>query len=210
MNTSTLKVMVIDSDPRMLEAYPYYFHTYRDYELCGLYSSALEALKDFGRTQPDIVISEMRLPEQSGISTLQAIRKMDSNAQVIMVSEENEFEKIKEAFKYGAVGYLTKPISKDRLLNALDAIKYEGAAISSDIARKVIDMFRRKSYERFSERENEIVEYLCQGATYKMIAEKLFVSPSTVNFHIQNIYLKLDVNSKAEALNKLQELDLAS
>jgi DNA-binding NarL/FixJ family response regulator len=202
--------MVIDSDMRLMEAYPYFFNTYRDYSLCGIYASVQDALEDYKRLQPDIILSEAHLPDGSGIEAIVQFRKMNSEASIIMVSDENAFNQIKQAFKNGAVGYLTKPISKDRLQHALDSIKYEGAAISSDIARKVISTFRRKSYERFSERENEIIDLLSQGATYKMIAEKLFVTPSTVNFHIQNIYLKLDVNSKSEALKKLRELDYAS
>ena len=126
-----------------------------------------------------------------------------------MVSAENNFEVIKQAFKNGAVGYLTKPITKKRLQDALSAIRFEGAALSNDIAKEIIHAFRRKSYSCFSQRENQIIEYLSQGATYKAIAEKLFVSASTINFHIQNIYLKLDVNSKSEALEKLQQLDYA-
>ena len=210
MKTTTLKVMVIDSDMRLMEAYPYFFDTYRDYILCGIYASVQDALEDYKRLEPDIILSEAHLPDGSGIEAIVQFRKCNPEANIIMVSDENDFNQIKKAFKYGAVGYLTKPISKDRLQHALDAIKYEGAAISSDIARKVISTFRRKSYERFSERENEIIDLLSQGATYKMIAEKLFVTPSTVNFHIQNIYLKLDVNSKSEALKKLRQLDYAS
>ena len=209
MKTTTLKVMILDGDLRLMEAYPYYFHTYRDYDLIGIYSSVDQALEDYKKHKPDIVLSEVRLQGDSGIDALRQIRRRDPDAKVIMVSDDNDFNTIKQAFKYGAVGYLTKPLSKVRLQNALDSIKYEGAAISSDIARKVISVFRRKTYDRFSERENQIIDYLCQGATYKMIAEKLFVSASTVNFHIQNIYLKLDVNSKSEALSKLQELDCA-
>jgi DNA-binding NarL/FixJ family response regulator len=82
----------------------------------------------------------------------------------------------------------------------------EGAAMSNDIVKKIIHNFHKKTFAFFSERENQIVDYLCQGATYKMIAQKLFVTPSAVNFHIQNIYLKLDVNSKSEALSKLEQL----
>jgi DNA-binding NarL/FixJ family response regulator len=66
--------------------------------------------------------------------------------------------------------------------------------------------FHKKSFNFFSERENQIVDYLFKGATYKVIADKLFVTTSTVNFHIQNIYLKLDVNSKSEALTKLEQM----
>lgn len=209
MKTATLKVMVIDSDMRFLEAYPYYFSTYRDYDLVGIYPSAEEALEAYLELRPDIVLSEVHLPTGSGIDAIAEIRKRNSDARILMISDENDFEYIRKAFKFGAAGYLTKPITANRLKEALDSIRFEGAAISNDIALQVISAFRRKSYENFSQRENEIIEYLCQGLTYKNIAEKLFVTPSTVNFHIQNIYLKLDVNSKSEALEKIRELDVA-
>lgn len=106
-----------------------------------------------------------------------------------------------------ANGYLSKPVGIDNLYHALNAIKYEGATMSNDIAKKIISMFQRKTQASFSERENQIIDYLCQGATYKTIAENLYVTPSTVNFHIQNIYVKLNVNSKSEALSKLREME---
>lgn len=201
--------MVIDSDIRFLEAYPYYFNTYRDYDLAGIYSSLEEAIEDYVAIQPDIILSEVHLPEGCGVSGVAEFRKRDPEARIIMVSDETDFEVIKRAFKYGAVGYLTKPVNRKRLEQALDSIKYEGAALSHDIAKQVIAMFRRKHYANFSERENEIIECLGQGMTYKSIAEKLFVTTSTINFHIQNIYLKLDVNSKSEALQKIRELECA-
>ena len=209
MNTSTLQVMIIDNDPKFHETYRYYFHNYNEFDLIGIYNSAEEALEDYDRMRPDIVLSEVNLPEMTGIEALSAFRKLDPEASVLMVSNENDFETIKRAFKYGASGYLTKPISINRLLQALNSIKDEGAAVSNDIVKKLIDTFRRKSYKFFSERENQIIEHLCQGDTYKTIANKLFVSTSTINFHIQNIYLKLDVNSKSEALSKIRQLDFA-
>ncbi|HSR61326.1 MAG TPA: response regulator transcription factor [Robiginitalea sp.] len=210
MKTTTLKVMVIDGDTRFLEAYPYYFSTYREYALAGIYTSVSEALDEYDQICPDIILSEVHLPGGSGIEAIAEIRKRNPQAKILMVSDENDFECIKKAFKMGATGYLTKPIGMKRLHQALDSVKYEGAALSNDIARQVISMFRRKWYREFSERENEIIDYLGQGMTYKMIADKLFVTPSTINFHIQNIYLKLDVNSKTEALEKLRALDMAS
>jgi len=207
--TTLLKTMVIDPDSRFHEAFSYYFSTYPEYSLCGIYRTAEEALEDYPSKQPDFILSEVQLPGITGVEAICEFRKKNPEARIIMVSAENNFDVIKESFKNGAVGYLTKPITKKRLHDALNAIRFEGAALSNDIAREIIQAFRRKSYSCFSDRENQIIEYLSQGATYKAIAEKLFVSPSTINFHIQNIYLKLDVNSKSEALEKLQQLDYA-
>ena len=211
MNTTTLKIIAIDNDVAFHDTYAYYFQSYFNYTLEGVYCSVEDALADFNRLQPDMIISEAYMAEGiSGIDGIQHFKEKNPDVKVIMVSNQSDYELIKKAFKNQASGYLTKPISKKRLLRALNSIRDEGAALSSDIAKKLISMFQRKSYRIFSDRENQIIEHLGQGATYKSIAEKLFVTTSTINFHIQNIYLKLDVSSKSEALRKLRELDYAS
>ncbi|SDL85119.1 response regulator transcription factor [Kriegella aquimaris] len=209
MESDTLKIIVIDNDAVSHVVYQHYFETFSDYSLDGIYSSVKEALKNYDTIKPDIIVSEVNMPEITGIEGIRLFRKKDPNVKIIMVSDESDFDFIKNAFKNGANGYMTKPINGKRLYNALDSIRHEGAAMSNDIAKKVISMFQRKSYKSFSERENQIIDYLCQGATYKMIADKLFVTTSAINFHIQNIYLKLNVNSKAEAITKLQQLEYA-
>lgn len=207
MKPTPLKIIVIDHDLSFHEAYEYYFETFRDYSLKGIYGSIKEALQDYDKTQPDIIVSEVSMPDGCGIEGIGHFRKKDSQVKIIMLSAQSDLEIVKKAFKNMADGYLTKPVSKSSLFHALNSIKYEGATISNDIAKKIISLFQPKSYASFSERENQIIEYLSQGATYKTIANNLFVTPSTVNFHIQNIYLKLNVNSKSEALKKLREME---
>ncbi len=207
MKSNILKVILIDNDLFLHEAYRYYFEKYKDYILGGIYTSVEEALKDFAKVRPDIIVSEVSMPNVPGIEGILSFRKKDRDIKIIMISDQTDFGLIKRAFKNGANGYITKPVTKKRLYHALNAIKYEGAAMSNDIVKKVISDFHRRSYVFFSERENQIIDYLCKGATYKIIADRLFVTPSAINFHIQNIYLKLNVNSKSEALVKLQELD---
>lgn len=207
MKPTPLKIIVIDHDLSFHEAYKYYFETYRDYSLKGIYTSIKEALQDYDNTMPDIIVSEVSMPDGCGIEGIGHFRKKDPQVKIIMLSAQSDLEIVKKAFKNMADGYLTKPVSKNSLFHALNSIKYEGATISNDIAKKIISMFQPKSYASFSERENQIIEYLSKGATYKTIANSLFVTPSTVNFHIQNIYLKLDVNSKSQALKKLREME---
>ncbi len=206
MKPHTLKIIVIDNDVLFHNTYKNYFEDYTNYALEGIYASVDEALLDYDTISPDIIVSEVVMPEKSGIDGINSFREKDPDVKIIMISDQSDFEVIKKAFKNGANGYLTKPISKKRLYHALKSIQNEGAIMSNDIAKKVISMFQRKSYKSFSERENQIIDHLSQGATYKTIAEKLFVTTSAINFHIQNIYLKLNVNSKSEALMKLQEI----
>lgn len=209
MKPNILKIIVVDNNPEIRALYTAFFRSYTDFNLVGSYSSVSEALGDYENAWPDIIVSEITMPDICGIEGMELFREKDPNVKIIINSNQSDFKFIKRAFKNGANGYLTKPVSKKRLLRALKSIRNEGAILSSDIAKKVIAMFQRKTYKSFSKRENQIIEYLSQGATYKTIADNLFVTTSAINFHIQNIYLKLDVNSKSEALSKLQELELS-
>ncbi|WP_430906878.1 response regulator transcription factor [Maribacter sp. 2-571] len=209
MTPNTLKTVVIDGDRSLHRTYRSFFEMYLEYDLVGVYSSVAEAVADYNTVTPDVIFTEVSFSNECGIEGINQFRRLDPNVKIIMLSEKNDFELVKTAFKNSANGYLTKPVNERTLYNALDSIKSDGAPLSNDIAKKLISMFQRKKYRVFSDRENEVIEYLSQGATYKTIAEKLFVTASAINFHIQNIYLKLDVNSKSEALRKLRELDYA-
>ncbi|MBQ4914616.1 response regulator transcription factor [Maribacter sp. MMG018] len=206
MKAQDLKVIILDKDENLHASYQTYLENLEGFSLMGIYTSAEKALKDFRRSTPDIIITEVDLNGIGGIDAIKSFRRKDWNVKIIMISENNDFEIIKKSFKRGANGYLTKPLTEDKISHALLSIKEEGATLSNDIVKQVISTFHRKSFNFFSERENQIIDYLCHGATYKMIADKLFVTTSTVNFHIQNIYLKLNVNSKSEALSKLEQL----
>lgn len=207
MLKNTLKIIIIDHELSLHQTYHDYFDAYTDYQLQGTFISIKHALSEYDSLQPDIIFSEITMPDLCGIEGIKYFRKKDPNVIIIMLTAENDFAVIRRAFKSTANGFLSKPVSKRSLYNALDSIKSEGAILSNDIAKKVISMFQRKSRDFFSERENQVIDFLCQGATYQAIGDKLFVTASAVNFHIQNIYLKLDVNSKSEALIKLEELE---
>lgn len=206
MKTQILKIIVIEKDLSEHESYERYFRNFSEYDLVGIYGCANTALKAYKKVSPDIIISEVDLGEINGLDAIKLFRRKDWSVKIIMISLINDFEVIKDAFKRGANGYLTKPMNEDKLLHALNCVRKDGATMSNDIVQKVVSNFHKKTYKLFSERENQIVDYLCKGATYRMIADKLFVTTSAVNFHIQNIYLKLDVNSKSEALTKLEQL----
>lgn len=206
MRQATLNVIIIENDLQLQSSYKNYFEKYTDFSLHGIYSSVEEALIDYDNVLPDIIVSEVAFKGIGGIESIKLFRKKDPNVKIIMTSVQSDFEIIKKAFKNGANGFMTKLVTSKRLKYALTSIKNEGAVISNDIAKKIITMFQPKSYQSFSERENQIIDHLSHGATYKTIADKLFVTTSAINFHIQNIYLKLNVNSKSEALMKLQEI----
>ncbi|RUA13620.1 MAG: DNA-binding response regulator [Flavobacteriia bacterium] len=208
MKTNALKIAIIDNDEALDPIYRLYFSEHVGYELHGVYKSVQGLLSSFGRTHPDIIICEAQLNGISGIDGLDYFLKKNEDLKVLMMSKKNDFKLIKEAFKKGASGYLIKPLTKERFFNALEALHLHGVALEHDVAKKIINSFQTKSFESFSRKENQIIELLTQGFTYKMIADRLCVTPSAVNFHIQNIYVKLNVNSKSEALQKLKEMEI--
>ncbi|WP_149275663.1 response regulator transcription factor [Pareuzebyella sediminis] len=209
MQINVLNSIVVDSDFSLHQSYRDYYDMYLEYSLKGVYPSIQEALSNYERELPDIVFSEISLPNECGIESIQLFRKLNPKVKIIMLSPENDYELVKKAFKNGANGFLSKPVSERTLYNALDSIKWSGATMSNDIVSTIVSSFQRKSVDIFSERENQVIDYLCQGDTYKTIAKKLFVTVSAINFHVQNIYLKLNVNSKSEALQKLRELEFS-
>jgi Response regulator containing a CheY-like receiver domain and an HTH DNA-binding domain len=208
MKTNTLKIAIIDNDEALDPIYRLYFNDEATYELHGVYKSVHELLSNFGRCTPDIILCEAQLNGISGIDGLDYFYKKNEDLKVLMMSQKNDFKLIKEAFRKGANGFLIKPLTKERLFSALDALGQHGVALELDVAKKIISSFQTKGYDTFSRKENEIIELFTQGFTYKMIADKLCVSASAVNFHIQNIYVKLNVNSKSEALKKLKEMEI--
>lgn len=208
MKTHPLQIAIIDNDESLKPMYKLYFENTVEYGLHGIYKSVHELLSNFGRKTPDIILSEVTLAGISGIDGLEYFLRKDENLKVLMMSQKSDFKVIKESFKKGASGYLTKPLTKDRLFAAVEALHLHGVALEHEIAKKIIHSFQTKSFDSFSRKENQIAELLTQGFTYKMIADKLCVTPSAVNFHIQNIYVKLNVNSKSEALEKLREMEM--
>lgn len=208
MKTNPLQIAIIDNDVSLHPIYKFYFEDVMAYELHGIYKSVHDLLSNFGRSNPDIVISEVALAGISGIDGLEYLHKKNEDLKVLMMSKKNDFKLIKEAFKKGASGYLTKPLTKERLFNAVEALDQHGVALEHDLVKKIISSFQMKTFDSFSRKENQIIELLTQGFTYKMIADRLCVTPSAVNFHIQNIYVKLNVNSKSEALQKLREMEM--
>lgn len=206
MKSNLHKIIVLEKDPNYNAIYKEYFKNYEEYSLIGIYTSVQEVLDKYDTLKPNIIVSEVDLLKNNGINGIALLKRKDPNVKIIMISKNPSFELIKKAFKNGANGYLTKPLSSKRLRRALHTITAEGAIMSNDIIKQIIHNFRKKSYAFFSSRENQIIDYLCKGATYKDIAEKLFVTHSAVNYHIQNIYEKLNVNSKSEALYKLQQM----
>lgn len=161
--------------------------------------SAIPAILDY---KPDVVLMDINLPGMTGIQGVSKLKQKMPNLDIIMLTIQEDDHSVFESLCVGATGYLIKNTPPNSLLKAIGEVKAGGAPMSANIARKVLGSFKRNVDSPLTSRETEILKLLCEGLNYRDIAEKLFVSGNTVQTHIKNIYKKMQVNSRAEAVKK--------
>jgi DNA-binding NarL/FixJ family response regulator len=169
-------------------------------------TSAEDALKRIPPLAPQVVLMDIHLPGESGIVCTAKLKQALPALNVIMVTVYNDQQKIFEALKAGACGYLLKRCGPEDVARALMEVKAGGAPMTAEIARQVVGAFHRQpaaeQETRLSRREEEILALLAQGLPNKLIADRLGISPETVNVHLRRIYEKLHVHSRTEAALK--------
>lgn len=186
------------------------FGEHPDLEIAGVADNGSTALKAVEKLQPDIVLMDIGLPDISGVECIAKLKPVCPETEFVAFTVSDEDEIVFEALKAGATSYLMKTTPPDELIKALKEVYNGGSPISSDIARKIIGVFsqqREKQHSKnpgfgISKREDEMLRYLAEGMTYQEVADKMFISLSTLKSHIYNTYEKLQVNNKVEAINK--------
>jgi DNA-binding NarL/FixJ family response regulator len=177
-----------------------------EFKVLDTFKTAEEALYDIPRLQPDIVIMDINLPGMNGIECIRQVKNKSPKTQFMMFTVYENDEKVFEALKAGASGYLLKNTGLVQMIEALSELHNGGSPMSANIARKLVTVFREQEnlapIETLSNRENEILQLLSKGLLYKEIADQLSISTSTVRQHIHNIYEKLHVQNRTEAINK--------
>jgi len=153
---------------------------------------------------PDVILMDIGLPGMSGIDAIRIVKESHPETDIIMFTVYDDAEKIFDALRAGASGYLTKDTPLEEIKDAVKILHSGGAPMAPQIARKVITYFNPPKkvahVSPLSLREQEIVVALVDGLSYKMIADRLFISIDTVRFHIRSIYKKLHVHSKSEVV----------
>jgi len=179
----------------------------QDFKVVDTFKTAEEAAYDLPKLKPDIVIMDINLPGMNGIECIRQVKDKTPGTQFMMFTVYENDEKVFEALKAGASGYLLKNTGLVQLIESLKELYNGGSPMSANIARKLVTLFRSEqkeiaNLEVLSNRENEILQFLSTGLLYKEIAEQLSISVSTVRQHIHHIYEKLHVQNRTEAINK--------
>jgi DNA-binding NarL/FixJ family response regulator len=169
--------------------------------------TAEDALKVIPSLLPDVVLMDIHLPNMSGILCTGELKRLCPTVQILILTVYEDTERIFGALEAGACGYLLKRVRPADILSAIQDVKLGGAPMSSQIARRVIESFHAKSpipskKQELSPREECILEELAKGYRVKEIASRLSVSAGTVHTHLKNIYEKLHVHSRTEAVLK--------
>jgi DNA-binding NarL/FixJ family response regulator len=171
-------------------------------------NNLLNVVSEVGKANPDVILMDIGLPHISGIEGVRTVKSVYPKMQILMFTVFEDDDNIFDAIRCGASGYLLKKTPPEEIVESVKELYQGGAPMSTSIARKVIQSFQSQPASQLqgfnlTARETEILYSLVDGLSYKKIAEKYFISISTIRTHICNIYHKLHVNSKSEAVAKV-------
>ncbi len=203
----SISIAIVEDEKNYNNALKKVINYQKDMKVIAQFFDGNDAMVNLPNFSPDVVMMDIQLQDMLGIEIIEKLRKEMPNTQFIMCTSFDDDEKIFNSLKAGAMGYLVKGESMDKILSSIRDVYSGGAPMSFSIARRVLKHFERnlteiKGFDELTEREKEILELLSQGLLYKEIADKKFISIDTVKKHVGNIYRKLHVNNKVEAVNK--------
>jgi DNA-binding NarL/FixJ family response regulator len=196
------RVVLVEDDQEIRNSFSLIVNSSPKFMVVNGYGSGEEAISSLQKDKPEIVLMDIELPGMNGIQATKTIKDKMPTADIIMVTVYEDSDLVFEALKAGASGYITKSANYMELLSALEEITKGGAPMSSRIARMVIDNFHVNPNSPLTKRETEILQLISEGKTYTQISEELFISKETSKTHIKNIYSKLQVTCKSEAIAK--------
>ncbi len=213
-NPTAISVALVDDDETVRSMIAALIGEAEGLHFAGAYTSCDDALERMLDDPPDVVLMDINMPGRSGIDCVQELRLEYPELKILMLTNYSDDERIFESLRVGAVGYLLKNSSIEKLSELIKEAHHGGAPMSGEVAQKVLAYFQSqkrnvKYTAELSERELEVLRALTDGLSNKEIAAQLFISLPTVRFHLKNIYAKLHVNSRTEAVIKAMQEKLA-
>ncbi|MDP3683162.1 MAG: response regulator transcription factor [Ignavibacteria bacterium] len=204
---SKITVAIVEDNLEVSQSLELLLNSTDEFVCVGTCANSTIALNTLPDLNPNVILMDINLPDESGIECIKKLKPQLKNSQIVMLTMYEDSEKVFEALASGAIGYLLKRTTKEKLLAAIKEAFEGGSPMSMQIARMVVKSFanvpkKNEVKAALTEREWEILEHLAKGKRYKEIAASLFIGVETVRSHLRNIYEKLQVRSSTEAVLK--------
>ena len=202
----SISLVIVEDDLEVLKGITQLLNLSEELHILDTFTNAEAFIENVEDLKPDVVLMDIGLPKMTGIECVETVKPKFPGIQFLMCTNFDDDEKVFEALRAGANGYVLKNAEVQSIIQAISEVYRGGSPMSRSIARKVLESFHSESLKEIkynlSKREAEILSWLSKGYRYKEIAEKLYISTETVRTHIRNIYSKLQVQSRTEAINK--------
>jgi DNA-binding NarL/FixJ family response regulator len=202
-----IKILIYEDNPQLREGLSMLINGSDGFEVLAAYKNCNDVVAEVEAWKPDVILMDIDMPGVNGIEGLKLIRKVNAEVKILMLTVFDDNKNVFESLKAGANGYVLKKTPPAKLLEYISEAASGGAPMTSSIASQVLKMFTEVNDPvhadyNLSEREKQVLQFLVNGYSYKMIAGEMFIAIDTVRSHIKKIYEKLHVNSKSEAVAK--------
>lgn len=206
------RILLVDDNADHLRGIKELISIETSYDVVGATTSANMAINLVKKYQPDLVLMDINMPEKDGLQAIQEIEKLELGTKVVALSGYDDADLIFRAMKIGAKGYVLKTMASAQLIYAIDEVLGGKVYLPSALSSRFFEYFQRSFKEEantqneenllsyLTSREEEVLDLLTQGNNYKAIAGKLFISETTVKTHVNNIFQKLQVNDRTQAV----------
>ena len=203
----TIKILIADDHTVVRDGLSAMLERQRDFTVVGEAKNGQEAVESARSLRPNIILMDLRMPELDGVEAMRQIRSQDGDVNFIVLTTFDTDEYIFDAIEAGAKGYLLKDSSREELFNAIRTVHSGKSLIEPGVATRLLDRFAQLSQQSspvdvLSDRELEVLRLMANGAANKAIADDLSISESTVKTHVANIFQKLEVSGRTDAVTK--------
>ena len=205
-----IRVYLVDDHPFVLKGLISYLKTQEEIDVVGKAETGEKAIKEIKKMKPDVAIVDLRLPEKNGTEITKEIKSEGLKTEIIILSSYNRDQEVIEAIDAGALSYLMKDSSPQKLVEAIKAAEKGEPVLHPRVAKKIMQRAAGKKVvsEPLTDREMEVLSLLVKGLSNKEIADNLYISTRTVKSHVSNILRKMDVKDRTQAVIKAIDNDL--
>jgi DNA-binding NarL/FixJ family response regulator len=194
------KIIIIDDNQLIRESLRMILQPVEKYKIVNTYNNCEDAIANLDCDAPDVVLLDIQLPGISGIEGTILIRKRLPDCIILIITVSEDSDQVLKSLCAGASGYIVKSSNLNVIKEAVDEALAGGAPMSLQISKMVVESFHKQANSPLSIRESQVLQSISEGKSYSKIAKELFISKETVKTHIKNIYRKLEVVSKADAI----------